>query len=348
MKSQKISYDDYAFFITQTANLVKTDLPIVPGLKNVARDIKNKTLKTTVADIAGEIESGKSLSDACLKHPGLFPPFYVSMIKAGEISGNLGEILNNLAVYSGKINRFRKKIKEVMIYPAIVFAAAVMVSAFIFSLLLPALRELMESAPQNYRAPGALSFSIFLGSHWAAILVLFITACAVFASILSRDKTLLEKISFNTPCYGRILQYASISRFSRNLANLLSSRVPFKEAVKLAGATSGSLEIESAAGEICREIESGGDWCGVFEKYPVFPGTYIWMIKTGEKNGELENLLLSTADFYEDAFDRQVHVFIHFIEPLIILFLGLLIAIITIILLKSLLGGIQAMGLFLS
>jgi len=340
MEKNRISHDDYVFFISQTANLVKADLPVVPGLRSIAKDIKNGKLRQVINNIAEGIESGKTVNEAFAVHRDVFPEFFISMLKAGEASGNMGEILNNLAVYSGKINRLHKKLKEIIVYPLILLSFAIMISAFIFSRFLSVVKDFTESLPPKQGSDTLFSLLSFTATHWIKILLAIIIMAIMIIAFMRKNKGPGEKTKLSLPVYGKILGYACLSRFSRNLSILLTSGVPFNNSIRLAGETSGSHAMKKAAEEIAEAAGKGRKWPEVFEKYTVFPATFIWMVKTGENTGEMVNMLSSMADFYEEEFDRQINIFIHFIEPVIILMLGLLIGIMAVALIWFGLGGI--------
>ena len=336
--------DTVTFLIKQIANLVDTDFPLVPGFKNIAKDIKNIRIKTIMKEIAEEIQKGKSLSDAISKFPEIFPSFFISMVKIGEISGNLGNILNNLAVYTGKLNKFYKKIREVTIYPIILLFVTIIVITVIFLKFIPVFKSMLEDISSGT----GTSLSLFFIEKYFFILIFFPVFLSLLLFFFLKGKSeVSEKIKLNFPVYGKIFQYATLSRFSKNLSILLKSGLPFTESVKLAGVSSGSIQVEKATGEIIEKVSSGNKWDDVFEKYPIFPNTFIWMIRNGEEKGELPEILTSLSDFYEEEFDRQVEIFIHFVEPLIILFVGVLIGISVILIFRIIYGPlINAMWLF--
>jgi len=336
--------DTITFLIKQIANLVNTDFPIVPGFKNIAKDIKNIRIKTIMKEIAEEIQKGKSLSDAISKFPEIFPSFFISMVKIGEISGNLGNILNNLAVYTGKLNKFYKKIREVTVYPIILLFFAIIVISVIFLKFIPVFKSMLEDISSG---TGTNLSLFFIGKYFFILIFLPIFLSLLLFFFLKGKSEVSEKIKLNFPIYGKIFQYSTLSRFSKNLSILLKSGIPFTESVKLAGVSSGSIQVKKATGEIIEKVSSGNKWDDVFEKYPIFPNTFIWMIKNGEEKGELPEILNSLSDFYEEEFDRQVEIFIHFVEPLIILFVGILIGISVILVFRIIYGPlINAMWLF--
>jgi len=336
--------DTITFLIKQIANLVNTDFPIVPGFKNIAKDIKNIRIKTIMKEIAEEIQKGKSLSDAISKFPEIFPSFFISMVKIGEISGNLGNILNNLAVYTGKLNKFYKKIREVTVYPIILLFFAIIVISVIFLKFIPVFKSMLEDISSG---TGTNLSLFFIGKYFFILIFLPIFLSLLLFFFLKGKSEVSEKIKLNFPVYGKIFQYSTLSRFSKNLSILLKSGIPFTESVKLAGVSSGSIQVKKATGEIIEKVSSGNKWDDVFEKYPIFPNTFIWMIKNGEEKGELPEILNSLSDFYEEEFDRQVEIFIHFVEPLIILFVGILIGISVILVFRIIYGPlINAMWLF--
>jgi type IV pilus assembly protein PilC len=335
--------DDFVFFNRQLVNLLKTDLPVVPGLRHLAKDIRRKKISAIIDGIASEIESGKTLTEAFTLYSSVFPPLYLTMIRAGEISGKLPEILQGTALYAEKMNKLRKKLKEVSVYPAILVVTGFLLACFIVAVFTPPFLEFASYMP-GARLPAFIALMVFLYHHWAGVLIVLAVLFLAFLIVKRMMKNMIggfrEKITFRLPLYGKILRCACLSRFAGNLGILISSGVPLTDALNLAGPTSGSRQIEDAAEEMSRNLTDGRPWTEVFFKYPIFPNIFAWTIAVSEKKGDIENTLSYLSDFYDREFDRQIHIFIHFFEPMIILCLGIFIAIVAVLAVKSGLGGI--------
>ena len=335
--------DDFVFFNQQLVNLLKTNLPIVPGLRHLAKDIKKKNLSSVINSIATDIESGKTITESFSRYPDLFPSVYIAMIKAGESSGRLPEILQDLVIYSEKMNKLQKKIKEVMIYPAILLVAGIILGCFIVVNFVPSFLEFRDFLPSG-RIPKFFTFLVFLYNHWIKVLIAIILIVGIFfiaKHFIKRKMSIsLEKFSFRLPLYGKILRYASLSRFARNLAMLLSSHISLPDALCMSGPSSGSVQINSASDEMQRWVSGGKRWTDILFNYPIFPHIFAWTISVSEKKGDLEEGLFYLADFYDHEFDRQIDIFIHFIEPIIILCIGLLVAVVAILAVRAGISGI--------
>ena len=338
----KVSSEDFLFFNHQLANLLKTDLPIVPGLRTLAKDIRRKGFQTAISDIAAGIESGKKLAEAFAEYPRIFPPTYLAVVKAGEASGNLAETLRDLAVYSQKMDHLQKKLKEILIYPAILLVAVLGVSSFISLTIVPIFEDILQQFSPDYQSKTVIVL-LFMARYWPVILVsiIVLTIIVVFFRAPLRVNDLFERWKFRLPIYGKLMRLAALARFSRNLGLMLHSSIPFSDSLQLAGETSGSGQLEKAVGEMKEKLNSGGNWTDALAENPLFPSTFSWMLKTGDKKGDLEEPLFYLADFYNEEFDRQSQVFIHFVEPAIIVAFGLLIVLTLGVALK---GGFEVLG----
>ena len=341
--THRIRSDEFVFLNRQFATLIKTNLPVVPGLRTLAKDTKNRKLRELLEDIAKKIESGKSLTEAFSRYPSVFSPTYLAMIKAGEASGSLQEVLHHLALHCQRMNKLQKQIKQITVYPVILITAGIAIFTLITIKLAPSIREVLTYFP-NDRISKFISFLLFFENNWHIIFISFASLCIIILILrkLSIDTAhiFFENVIFRIPFYGRILQDASLSRFSRNLAMLLKANIPLPDALQLAGETSGCLQIKRASGEIVESLESGKNWINAFSKHPVFSHVFRRILKGAEKSGDVKESLVYMANFYDEEFERKSQIFLQLAEPVIIIILGILIALVGIAAFK---GGMEKM-----
>jgi len=346
----RISAEDLVFFNQQLSSLVKTGLPIVPGLKVMAKDAHSPKLRKVIQNIAGEIEAGKPISRAFAGYSHLFSPTYLAMIKAGEASGNLAAVLNNLAFYSQRMLILQKRIKEALVYPIILVTAAIGIAIFISIKFIPVFTEMIRYS-SSIKIPRVISLAMFLNNQWPKILLvigLLIIIGFISYSFAYRKEKLgrfLEKIKLNLPLYGSFLRDAALCRFGQHLEILLQANIPLPEALQLSGEASGNWRIKLASQQIQEQLKSGKPWTDILDQHSIFPHTFTWMIGVGDKEGKLEEALFNLSDFYDRESRRKSDIIVHFIEPILILILGILIALVAVLVIRSTLGNlIHLMG----
>lgn len=325
----KIKTEELVIFSRQLATMVDSGIPLVQALDILSEQIENRSFRYCISKVRDDIETGSSLSEALAKHSKIFSTLFVNMVKAGESSGMLDEILDRLAGYIEKVSSLQRKVRSSLIYPALVVTIAIAITAFLLIKVVPTFKGIFESLGGTLPAPTMflINVSNFLRKFFlfiiGGILVLLFLLGAMIrtpAGKLKFDQTLLR-----LPIFGILLRKVAIARFSRTFSTLVKSGVPILSSLEIVGKTSGNKVIEIAVEKVRNNIREGENIAEPLAKCGVFPPMVIRMIGVGEQTGELEKMLTKIADFYEEQVDAAVGSLTSLIEPLIIVFLGIVV-----------------------
>jgi len=325
-RSGKVRSMDLVVFSRQLSTLIDAGISLVAGLNILYMQIENAYLKKIIANIRSDIEVGNSLSDSFAKYPACFPDIFTNMVKAGESSGSLNEILERIADYLEKAENLRNKIKSSLTYPIIIISMAVIIMGFLMLVVVPAFKGIFESLGGKLPLPTQL---LLLISDSIARLFPFIAAALIIFYIAFIKYTRTEKGRLNydrfklkVPVCGPIISKISISRFARTLATLARSGVSILEAFDVAGKVAGNKVIEMAAEQVKLSVQAGENISEPMEKTGVFPVFVVKMIAVGEQTGKLESMLAKVSEYYETQVNDSLASLTSMIEPIIISFLG--------------------------
>jgi type IV pilus assembly protein PilC len=334
---KKIKSRDIVIFSRQLSTLVSAGVPIVQGLSILEQQAENPKMKLVLGYLRSDIESGKGVSEAMKKHPEVFSNLYVSMVNAGEVGGILDTILERLSGYLENAEQLKAKVKSALMYPLIVTIIAFMVTVFLLIFVIPTFKNIFESFGAQLPLPTQmlLKFSDFMRSQ--AIIVLLFPFALVYAikkyyhSPKGRQK--IDTMSLNTPVFGMLLTKVAISKFSRTLGTLLKSGVPILQSLETVATTSGNVVVEQEILKCRDAIKEGGRMAEPLKATKVFPPMVTQMIAVGEESGSLDQMLVKIADFYDGEVDAAVKGLTSMIEPIIIVFMGIVIGTIVIVML---------------
>ena len=335
-------------FTTQLATLQDAGLPIVRSIKILETQQKPGKFKDQLAQVAEEVESGATFSEALAKHPKSFDKLYVSMVKAGEAGGVLDVILNRLAGFMEKSQKLRKKVKGAMIYPVAVITVATIIMVVIMTFVVPSFEAMFKDLGKNLPAPTQLLLSISqaLRSFWYLIpgipFLLWIGFTAVARSTAGRKA--LDAFKLKMPVFGTIINKSAISRFCRTLGTLIASGVPILEALRIVKDAIGNVVIAGAIEEVHGSIREGETIADPLRASGAFDELIVNMIDVGEETGELDKMLLKIADNYDNDVDVAVEGLSSLLEPIIIVGLGGAVAFIVISLFLPLIEIIKNVG----
>ncbi len=327
--SDSITTRDIVVFTRQLATMIDAGLPIVQCLDILATQSTNKKLRNIVRQIKEEVEAGSTFTDALKKHPKLFDDLYTNMVAAGEVGGILDTILNRLAAYMEKAMKLKAKIKGAMIYPAVIVTVAVGVTAVLLIFVIPVFAELFSSFGQELPAP--TQFVINLSNFTIAYfkyMVAFVAACAFAIRQLYRTESgrlSIDALLLQAPVFGDLLRKSAVARFTRTLSTLVSSGVPILDALAITARTAGNKVVERAVLATRVSISEGKTIAEPLQESKVFPPMVCQMISVGESTGALDAMLNKIAEFYEEEVDNAVANLTALMEPLIIVFLGVVI-----------------------
>ncbi len=311
----------------QFATLINAGLPVVQSLDVLVRQTQNIAFKETLSKVKQEVEAGTPLSEALSHYPKAFSPLICNLIKAGEASGALDEILLRLAGYLERTENIKSKIKAALRYPLFVLFMAGGLSLALIYYVLPQMEELFLEAFE-VELPSFTKFvldsSRFLRQYFYIVPLFFIIIFLIYFTLKKTEKGAywIDSLKLKIPVLGRLFHWIALSRFARTLATLSNSGVPILEALDLTGKASGNKVVEKAASEAREALREGESIAQPLQKYPIFPPLTVSMISVGEKTGALDEMLNKIADLYEEEVNRMVDSLASLIEPLLIVFLG--------------------------
>ncbi len=327
--SKKVKLEDIVIFSRQLATMVDSGIPLVQAMDILCEQIEEPNFKNVIATIRDDIEVGSSFSEALLKHPAVFSPLYINMVKAGESSGALDDILDRLASYLEKANTLQRKVKSSLIYPAVVIAMAFLITLVMLLKVIPTFKGIFGMLGGTLPLPTRVLILISDTLRDMFLYVVSVTGVALFLlrkyMQTPQGKAMFDRTILKLPVIGQLLRKVAVAKFTRTLATLVKSGVPILVSLEIVGKTSGNTVIEKALDDIRRSIKEGENIANPLAKSGVFPPMVVRMISVGEQTGELEKMLGKIADFYDDQVDAAVSGLTSLIEPLIIAFLGIVI-----------------------
>ncbi len=325
----KVKTAQLVIFSRQLATMVESGIPIVTALDVLADQIEDRNFQHTLKKVRDDVEAGASLSEATGRHPRAFSEFFVNMIRAGESSGRLDEILDRVASYIEKVDVLQRKVKASLFYPAFVSILAFGITTFLVVVIVPKFKEIFTSLGGKLPLPTLLllGLSDFM-KKWLVLEIIagFLILLAVNLYIRTpTGRFWLDRTSLKLPIIGKLLQKVVIARFARTLATLVKSGVPILSSLEIVAKTSGNKVVERAVMAARSSIKEGENISDPLTHSKVFPSMVTRMISVGEKTGELEKMLAKIADFYENEVDAAVTALTSLIEPLVISVLGVVI-----------------------
>ncbi len=327
--SQKVSLDDLVIFSRQLATMIDSGITLVLALDILRAQIENRSFAAIISRIYQEVEAGNSFCDAVAKYPAVFSDFYINMIKAGEASGTLDEVLDRVAVYLEKTAALKRKIISSLVYPVVVITMALSITAFLLIKVVPTFKSIFESLGGALPLPTLMLILISDIFRKYFFIMIGILGLSLFwlkrYTSTPKGRYQFDKIMLKLPIFGTLFLKASVARFARTFSTLMKSGIPILNALEIVAKTSGNKVIEEAVENARQAIRQGESIASPLEKSKVFPIMTVRMIGIGEKAGQLEKMLGKIAEFYEEQVDAAVSGLTSIIEPLVIAFLGIII-----------------------
>lgn len=325
-KKKRIKLDDLVVFTRQLATMIEAGVPVVQALDILGEQMDNPSFQRIIKEVYTGVESGNNLSDSMENHKKVFSTLYVSMIRAGEISGQLHEILDRLATYLEKSASLQKKVKSALVYPIAVTVIAAGITLFMMTFVIPKFAEIFSTLGAKLPVPTMILIKV--SEIVRGNIVMVGIAFAVVGFLMSRyiktksGRLWFDKNLLRMPLFGALFMKVAMSKFSRTLSTLLKSGVPILTSFDIVSKTVGNRLIEMILEEVKTAIEEGNGIAETLTKKQVFPPMVVRMIGIGEETGEIEKMLGKIADFYDDQVDAAISGLTSLIEPLIIVFLG--------------------------
>ena len=326
---EKTKQRDVVIFTRQLATMIDAGLPIVQALDLLAQQTEKKTFSEVIATVKNEVESGSAFADSLAKHPAIFNELYTNMVSAGEIGGMLDTILVRLAAYMEKAVKLRAKIKSAMIYPISVISVAVLVTTLLLVYVIPVFGDMFVSFGEELPLPTQIAInlsSVVIAYFWYMVAGIIGTIVSVRAYYRTeRGRQVIDRIVLRLPIIGDIFRKAAVARFTRTLSTLVSSGVPILDSLAITGKTAGNKVVENAVFAARQSISEGKTLADPLTQSQIFPSMVCQMIQVGETTGALDTMLSKIADFYDDEVDTAAANLTTLVEPLVILFLGVVI-----------------------
>ncbi|MBI3886316.1 MAG: type II secretion system F family protein [Opitutae bacterium] len=344
-----VSPKELSVFTRQLATLLHAGMPLLRGLEVLAKQEKNQAFQEVIAALGENIRSGGTLSEAMARHPEVFDRLFVNMIKAGEAGGVLDVVLERLARFQEKSLQLRGKVKAALVYPLIVMAVAVIILAGLLVFVVPKFKQifadLLKGAPLPPLTQFVLTVSDAVRNHF--LLALGVGAGLWFAFRAFRKSRagarFLDTLAVRLPPFGDLFLKALIARFSRTLGTLLSSGVPILQALLITRDTSGNARVAEAIDFVHDRVKEGDPVARPLESAQVFPPMVTSMIDVGEHTGQLPEMLTKIADIYDEEVDNAVAGLSSLIEPILIVFLAVVVGTIVIALFLPIIRIVQLM-----
>lgn len=334
----------------QLATLIDAGLPLLRGLSVLRRQEKNPTLKKTLLQLSEGVEAGSTFSEALAQHPKIFNRLYVNMVRAGEAGGVLDVTLTRLADFQEKAQKIKNKVISAMVYPVVVICVAVGILSFLMVVIVPKFKEIFSDLLEGKELP-ALTQMVIGVSNLMKDKFLFILPVVIGIIVLikvagktTKGRYLLDAFKLNAPVFGPMIRKVGISRFTRTLGTLIASGVPILQALNIVRETSGNAVIAKAVAQIHDSVKEGESIVHPLEASKVFPPMVVSMIEVGEETGALPDMLMKIADVYDDEVDNAVAAMTSLLEPIMIVFLALIVGTIVIALFLPLISIIGTMA----
>jgi type IV pilus assembly protein PilC len=325
----KISQKELAIFTRQFATMIDAGLPLVQCLDILGMQQENQAFKTVILKVKEDVESGSTFADALSKHPKVFDELFVNLVAAGEVGGILDTILSRLAAHIEKAMRLAKKIKGAMVYPSTIVAVAVIVTVVLLVYVIPIFGKMFEDFGEALPAPTqfVLGLSAFTRKYF--LLVIVAVACMVAGLRWYRGtengRRNIDALLLRLPIVGSLLQRIAVARFSRTLGTMVSSGVPILEGMDIVAKSAGNKVIEEAIVKARMSISEGKTIADPLADAKVFPVMVTQMVAVGEATGALDTMLNKIADFYDEEVDSAVEALTALLEPMLMIFLGVVI-----------------------
>lgn len=326
-----VSGKDIVMFSRQLAVMFAANVSLIEALRTIGNQLANQHFREKVLKISQTVESGSSLSAALSKYPDIFSPFFIAMVRAGEVSGNLSEQFNYLADYLEKQYYLSGKIKGAMIYPAVILVVMVAVLFLMSYFVMPNLVGMLTGAEMEL--PALTKFVIaatdFMRGIGGVILLLSMVGLVVLAIRFSRTKTgkqFFDELSLRVPVLRDLLRMLYIGRFADNLSTLIAGGIPITQALEITGTIVGNNVYQAVIMKTCDGVRKGQTISSILFNYPeMFPQMFTQMILVGEQTGSLDKSLKVMVSFYEKETDRAIDGMLILIEPVLILTLGVIV-----------------------
>ena len=331
-RTWSVKETDLVLCTRQLATMIEAGISLVQALTALyeqADPRRQRSLRHIISDVTTRVQGGETFNEAIAKHPRVFNRLFVSMVKAGETGGLLAEILDRLAGFLEASARLRKKVKSAMTYPVIVICIAFCITTFLLVRVVPIFGEIFADFGAKLPAPTQflIDLSNFIRGEWYfLILGLGGAIFGVRAFLRSkRGKQWSDRWKLKLPVVGPLSLKIAMSRFARTFAQLIRSGVPILEVLDIVGGAAGNYVIEKSIKSVSEDVEKGDNLSTALSRKPIFPPMLLRMVAAGEATGKIDTMLEKMADFWDEEIEAMLDALTSLIEPLLIVFLGLVV-----------------------
>jgi len=347
---KKVKSKILMIFTRQLATLIDSGLPLLRSLNVLLKQERDKLLKKTISKLADSVQSGSTFSDALALHPRVFNDLYVNMVKAGEVGGVLELVLTRLSEFQEKAAKIKNKIISAMVYPIIVMTMAVGILCFLLIFIVPKFESIFHEMLGDKPLPPVTQFVIgasgLVKDHGLVLLGVVVAAVTVYKFIgrTRRGRFVIDSFKLRMPLFGNLNRKTAISRFARTLGTLVTSGVPILQALNITRETAGNAAIAVAISQVHDSVKEGESIVQPLEASRAFPPMVVSMVDVGEETGKLPEMLLKIADVFDDEVDNAVAALTSMLEPIMIVFLAVIVGTIVLALftpLISIITGLQ-------
>jgi general secretion pathway protein F len=317
---------EIAAFTRQMATLIKAGIPLADALGALVEQVTNVRFKAPLSEVRSAVNEGSSFGDALARHPKLFDELFVSMVRAGEVAGNLDEVLTRLADFLEGSQKLKSKVQSAMVYPAVMVVVGGIIMAVLMVKVIPNITSMFKqqgkTLPINTRM--LIATSDFARNYWWLVLLMIVGGFIAFGKWTGgKDgRQVWDRFVLRLPVVGELIRTINVSRFARTLGTMLQSGVPMLRALETAKQIVGNVLLQQAIDDAKRAVTEGESLAQTFKKSGQFPATMIHMVAVGEKAGQLEAMLARVADSYESEVDTKLSRLTALLEPLMLVVMG--------------------------
>jgi type IV pilus assembly protein PilC len=335
-------------FTRQLATLVDAGLPLLRGLRVLEKQERNATLKEILAQLATSIEGGSTFSEALAQHPKVFNRLFINMVKAGELGGVLEVVLKRLAEFSEKAQKIKGKVKAALFYPIAVLIVAIGIMVLLMVFVIPRFKEVFSG--MGFKLPWFTTFvmeiSDIIRYNFVRTTIGVAVVVVMFLLFIKTKfgRHLWDKFQLHVPVFGPVISKVAISRFTRTLGTLVSSGVPILQALTIVRETAGNVIVADAVNKVHESVKEGETITAPLEGSGVFPPMVVSMVDVGEQTGALPEMLMRIADDYDEQVDNAVSAMTSLLEPIMIVFLAVIVGSIVIAMFLPLIAMISNMS----
>lgn len=330
-----VSLTTLVFFTRQMSTMFSAGLTIEKSLSNLAKEERNKRFQKVLIKLSDDIKKGFSLSESMEQHPGVFNAMYISLVKAGEVSGTLHTVLDELAEYQEKIADTRQKVSSATAYPIFILIFLAIVVGILFYYIIPMFAEVYESFNADLPGPTlaaiALSNLVRENVFFTVLIILAIIMAFVLFYLSDRGKYIIDSILLKIPVIGNLLENSIMSNFARTFSILMFAGVPIMESMELVENVVQNSVVENAVRKARVMVKEGYSVAGAFKKTGAFPPTLLQLMATGEETGDMDSLLRKGAEFHQKLVDTVIDKLTSLIEPMLIIIMAVVVGYIIII-----------------